>query len=322
MPKIAYRVGAVPRRAGLHRHEVRRNARRRARSRQDFVANYISTPSAQAALAAASGRWPGELEGGSAFTDPVLRAVRQGRQGRRPDAEHPADGRASGPTSARRGCGRRRARARPRPRRSLHGAQPARSPTRSASAERTSVRAPLGAPAPSSDSARVPLSATTAPHPPPDAVVRAARSSRAAIAFFSGHGRRRDQDRAARDRRTRSRRGRRTCSIDRTTRGPRVAVLIATTAVIDFDLLRPRRARAREVPAPGTVFLSASSCPDRLHDRRRVHELLDRPHPHEVRGDRRRSSSRRSAAGERQAVLHGARARRGRQARPASCATR
>jgi arabinogalactan oligomer/maltooligosaccharide transport system substrate-binding protein len=39
---------------------------------QDFVANYISTPSAQAALANASGRWPANSKAGASFSDPVL----------------------------------------------------------------------------------------------------------------------------------------------------------------------------------------------------------------------------------------------------------
>jgi arabinogalactan oligomer/maltooligosaccharide transport system substrate-binding protein len=39
---------------------------------QDFVANYISTPSSQAALANASGRWPANTKAGASFSDPVL----------------------------------------------------------------------------------------------------------------------------------------------------------------------------------------------------------------------------------------------------------
>ena len=39
---------------------------------QDFVANYISTPDAQAALANVSGRYPANLLAGKQFTDPVL----------------------------------------------------------------------------------------------------------------------------------------------------------------------------------------------------------------------------------------------------------
>jgi arabinogalactan oligomer/maltooligosaccharide transport system substrate-binding protein len=39
---------------------------------QDFVANYISTPSSQAALANASGRWPANSKAGASFSDPVL----------------------------------------------------------------------------------------------------------------------------------------------------------------------------------------------------------------------------------------------------------
>jgi arabinogalactan oligomer / maltooligosaccharide transport system substrate-binding protein len=39
---------------------------------QDFVANYISTPAAQAALANASGRWPANSKAGASFSDPVL----------------------------------------------------------------------------------------------------------------------------------------------------------------------------------------------------------------------------------------------------------
>jgi arabinogalactan oligomer/maltooligosaccharide transport system substrate-binding protein len=39
---------------------------------QDFVANYVSTASAQAALANASGRWPANLAAGKSFSDPVL----------------------------------------------------------------------------------------------------------------------------------------------------------------------------------------------------------------------------------------------------------
>jgi maltose-binding protein MalE len=39
---------------------------------QDFVANYISPPSSQAALANASGRWPANTKAGASFSDPVL----------------------------------------------------------------------------------------------------------------------------------------------------------------------------------------------------------------------------------------------------------
>ena len=39
---------------------------------QDFVANYISTASAQSALANASGRWPANTAAGASFSDPVL----------------------------------------------------------------------------------------------------------------------------------------------------------------------------------------------------------------------------------------------------------
>jgi arabinogalactan oligomer/maltooligosaccharide transport system substrate-binding protein len=39
---------------------------------QDFVANYISSADAQAALANASGRWPANTQAGAKFSDPVL----------------------------------------------------------------------------------------------------------------------------------------------------------------------------------------------------------------------------------------------------------
>ena len=58
---------------------------------QDLVSNYISTPTAQLALALANGRFPANLAAGKKVNDPVLAAVRQGRGRRRPDAEHPPD---------------------------------------------------------------------------------------------------------------------------------------------------------------------------------------------------------------------------------------
>ena len=68
---------------------------------------------------------------------------------------------------------------------------------------------------------------------------------------------------------------------------------------------------------PGTVFLiGVPADPGRLHDQRRVHELLDRAHPHEGPGDRRDQGQLARPADERRAVRDGARARLGRQARP------
>ena len=58
---------------------------------QDLVANYISAPTAQLALAVANGRFPANTVAGKKVNDPVLAAVRQGRRRRRADAEHPPD---------------------------------------------------------------------------------------------------------------------------------------------------------------------------------------------------------------------------------------
>ena len=55
----------------------------------DLVVNYFTTPSAQTQLAAAGGRAPANVKAKATRPDPG--AVRQGQQGRRPDAEHPAD---------------------------------------------------------------------------------------------------------------------------------------------------------------------------------------------------------------------------------------
>ena len=67
-------------------------ARRRARSRRTSSRNYMSTPAAQAALAAANGRFPANTAAGKRVNDPVLTQFGTRQQGRRADAEHPADG--------------------------------------------------------------------------------------------------------------------------------------------------------------------------------------------------------------------------------------
>ena len=56
---------------------------------KDLVASYMMTPAAQQILAAANNRYPANVQEGER---PVPRPVRQGEHGRRPDAEHPADG--------------------------------------------------------------------------------------------------------------------------------------------------------------------------------------------------------------------------------------
>ena len=88
-------------RASWSRSSPRRTASTSAA--KDLVANYMTTPGAQTQLAAANGRLPGEHQGEGQLDGPGPGAVRQPREGRRPDAEHPADGLASGRTSARRG---------------------------------------------------------------------------------------------------------------------------------------------------------------------------------------------------------------------------
>ena len=77
---------------------------------KDLVGSYMMSPSSQAALAAANGRYPANIDAGKAVKNPSLDAVRHRQRRRRADAEHPADGRASGRTSALRGSSRRRAR--------------------------------------------------------------------------------------------------------------------------------------------------------------------------------------------------------------------
>ena len=64
---------------------------------------------------------------------------------------------------------------------------------------------------------------------------------------------------------------------------------------------------AREVPAAGRALPPRlPDRPDHLHDRRGVHELLDRSHPQEVERDLADRAHVAPASRERQAVLHGA----------------
>ena len=130
-------------------HEVRRDARRRARAATDLVVNYFST--AGRADAARRRRRPGSGEHQGEGDRPDPGPVRRGQQGRRPDAEHPADGErlerprpGVGPLDEGRG---RDAGARAPSR-----APPARSRRRSASRRSTAERAPARAPRSAFDS--------------------------------------------------------------------------------------------------------------------------------------------------------------------------
>ena len=190
MPKIEVPLGAVPRRAGLHGHEVRRpthgvddarqglrrelhdDARRRSRSSRRRTAATRRT------LSPASG-----------VQRPGPGAVRQGRRRRRADAEHPADGQRLGRPRRRwvkstKGAGATKARSRSRLRRAA-------SPTRSARS-RSIDGAGARARAPASSLASTERVSTTAVQPsrPP----QRARS--------------RVEARVARARRSRSSRGR------------------------------------------------------------------------------------------------------------------
>ena len=78
MPAIVEAVRAVPRRPGLHGHEVRRGARRRRRGHH-LVTNYLATPSAQTQLAAANGRSAGEHQRASRATPSSRSSPLRGR---------------------------------------------------------------------------------------------------------------------------------------------------------------------------------------------------------------------------------------------------
>ena len=76
---------------------------------------------------------------------------------------------------------------------------------------------------------------------------------------------------------------------------------------------------AAEVPDPrDAADAGVPGDPDPLHGQRRVHELLDRPHPRERGGDRGDPAQLARAARERQVVPDGAGAGRRRQPRPAA----
>ena len=85
-------VGAVPRRPGLHGHEVRRRRTASRRSRKDLVANYMLDAGGAAAARRRRTAARRRTSGRQGVTRSGPRAVRQGRRGRRADAEHPADG--------------------------------------------------------------------------------------------------------------------------------------------------------------------------------------------------------------------------------------
>ena len=81
-------VGAVPRRPGLHGHEVRDRrtaSAARHRPRDELLRDAVGADAARAA----NGRAAGEHQG--ALDRPGPRAVLGCVEGRRPDAEHPAD---------------------------------------------------------------------------------------------------------------------------------------------------------------------------------------------------------------------------------------
>ena len=82
---------------------------------KDLVSSYMMQSGAQLELALANGRFPANLTAGKQVKDPQLKAFGAASDRRRPDAEHPADELASGVTSARHGCARRRAEDRSRP---------------------------------------------------------------------------------------------------------------------------------------------------------------------------------------------------------------
>src|SRR6185503_12838600 len=95
-----------------------------------------------------------------------------------------------------------------------------------------------------------------------------------------------------------------------------LTILVAVTAAIDLIYLAPRDAPA-EVPRPRDGLPACvPDRPDRLHDRGRPLELLDRPHHLEGRRDPADQDQLAAAAGERQAVRGGTGTRQGRQARP------
>ena len=70
LPKPQLPVGAVPRRPGLHGHEVRRTARRRQRC-EGPRRQLHDGRGAQATLAAANGRFPANRRAGSEVSDTV-----------------------------------------------------------------------------------------------------------------------------------------------------------------------------------------------------------------------------------------------------------
>ena len=66
------RLGAVPRRPGLHGHEVRVRARRRRAGAGSRRPTTSPPPTAQLALAVANGRYPANTAAGKKVNDPVL----------------------------------------------------------------------------------------------------------------------------------------------------------------------------------------------------------------------------------------------------------
>ena len=114
MPRIELQpLGAVPRRPGLHGHEVLAAARRRERGQGP--GRQLHDGRGRAGHPRRGERpLPGQHRRRQARHEREPEAVRRRQRRRRADAEHPADGVASGPSSAVRGSSRRRA---PAPRR-------------------------------------------------------------------------------------------------------------------------------------------------------------------------------------------------------------
>ena len=269
------------------------DARRRDAPRRTSSRNYMMRRRPRRhALAAANGRYPANVKAGKRVTDPSLAQFgdASGKGGvpmpnipQMASVWYDLGGRGS---SRRRARARRKARDRPsRPPRAT-------SPTRSASASTAAsaagarrVRAPA-----------VPLTAasTTEPRPqPPPAcasgppAVKSVAACPRLIAAFSGtvglvaarslflgdRQRARGLGRGRAGRPTRS--------------GSRSPCSSLATLAIDVVYLA-QRARAAEVPGSRDGLPArVPGHPDPLHDQGRLHELLDRPHPHEGRGDRR-----------------------------------
>ena len=243
------------------------------------------------ALAAANGRFPANIDAAQGGRrTPVLEAVRQRRQGRRADAEHPADGERLVRPRRRVGEvdeGRRRHEGAASPSRP----RPATSRTRSASHRSHVAWAPVtGRPARRLSAAVRRTRHRLSTHAPPNAP-RAA-GDRGVVGAGAARRRRSPgtvglvgQDRPPRGRqRDRGLGGdgaRRRREVGRARRAR-----------------RPRRSRSTDLPArrgraiplkfliPGTVFLIAFQVVPIVYNVNvALHELVDRPHPRQDRGD-------------------------------------